>query len=129
MNYSLETTFTWRFASCHSGGCLFACLFVSTVGKQKRTPPLKRQAKFISFLTLSNTEHSFENYLTCMWYYHQNCQYVVHNTSELQRNAFGIGRFNILQGIGLLLERRRGIAPSIVSVLQLVSESKGKKKE
>jgi hypothetical protein len=38
-------------------------------------------------------------------------------------------RFNILQGIGLPQERRRGIAPSIVSVLQLVSESKGEKEE
>ena len=61
--------------------------------------------------------------------YRHNCQYVFHNTSELQRNAFGIVRFNILQGIDLSQERRRGIAPSIVSVLQLVSESKGEKEE
>ena len=64
-----------------------------------------------------------------MWCYRQNCQYFFHNTSELQRNAFGIVRFNILQGIGIPQERRRGIAPSIVSVLQLVSESKGEKEE
>jgi hypothetical protein len=37
--------------------------------------------------------------------------------------------FNILQGIDLPQEHRRGIAPSIVSVLQLVSESKGEKEE
>ena len=64
-----------------------------------------------------------------MWCYRQNCQYFFHNTSEFQRNAFGIGRFNILQGIDLPQERGRGIAPSIVSVLQLVSESKGGKKK
>jgi hypothetical protein len=38
-------------------------------------------------------------------------------------------RFNILQGIDLPQERTRGITSAIVSVLRLVSESKGEKEE
>jgi hypothetical protein len=58
MNYSLETTFTWRFASCHSGGCLFACLFVPTVGKTKTDSATKTPSKilFLSYTLKQRTQ-------------------------------------------------------------------------